>query len=345
MHLIDAANAADYLRSTGRFAHDETLEVTELAGGVSNVVLLVTRRDGERFVLKQSRDKLRVKEVWLCPPDRIWREMETLQACEHLLDNPHHSAAPIAASVPNILWEDRQNFLFAMSAAPAEHHTWKQRLFSGIAPDDLQITTACGCLLATLHGRSWNDKSLARQLGDQIYFDQLRLDPYYRHVARQHPDVAPAVQKLLDHARECRLAIVHGDFSPKNLLCWPGHVLLIDFEVGHFGDPAFDLGFFLTHLVLKSIWAGENAAEYRHLAATFWDTYQKAMVPHTTPSERQQLEHRAVLNLAGCMLARIDGKSPVDYLSHDQQDCVRAMSKSWLLTPPPTLDAVLSALD
>src|SRR5206468_7223087 len=121
MREVTAENAAKYLRETGRVAAHESVKVCELAGGVSNVVLLVELPDRrERFVLKQSRAQLRVKEQWLCPVERIWRETESLEICRHLLDG-RKSVGEITASLPKVLWHDRDNYLFAMSAAPPEH--------------------------------------------------------------------------------------------------------------------------------------------------------------------------------------------------------------------------------
>jgi aminoglycoside phosphotransferase (APT) family kinase protein len=345
MLLIDAASAADYLRSTGRVAAGEPVEAQELAGGVSNIVLLITLPSrGERFILKQARQRLRVKEEWLCPPQRILREVEVLRLCGELLASQAAGTAEIVAHVPTLLWEDRPNLLYAMSAAPAEHVTWKQRLLSGDAELERPVATACGHLLATLHGQSWRNATIAAPLADQTYFDQLRLDPYYRHLARVYPELSPHIERLLESLAANCVALVHGDYSPKNLLVWPGHVMLIDFEVGHYGDPAFDLGFFLTHLVLKSVWAGSRSPVYRQLACDFWQAYHDHLTRYVSRSETAAVEERAVLNLAGCMLARIDGKSPVDYLTPEQQASVRALAKEWLQQPPDSLAAAVGHL-
>ena len=344
MLLIDSRNAADYLRSTGRVSSSERIEATELSGGVSNIVILVTLVDrGDRFVLKQARERLRVKDEWLCPPERIWREVDVLRICGELLCG-NETIQEVAVGVPALLWQDRPNYLYAMCAAPAEHQTWKQRLLVGTATLDRPIAAACGQMLGTMHAESWRNASIATQLSDQSYFDQLRLDPYYRQVGRVHPELSPRIDELLDSLTEHRLALVHGDFSPKNLLVWPGHALLIDFEVGHYGDPAFDLGFFLTHLALKSVWAGKQAASYRRLATDFWQAYGQRLEKVASQTEQTRLEQRTLLNLAGCMLARIDGKSPVDYLSPERQQLVRDVARSWLLQPPATIPAALEQL-
>jgi 5-methylthioribose kinase len=333
MFEITGQTAAEYLQSAGPLPKGEPVDVRELAGGVSNVVLLVTLpQRGETFVLKQARERLRVKDDWRCPVERIWREMETLSICGRLLDV--RNGESIEAIVPKVLWEDREHYIYAMTAAPEEHRTWKEMLLAGDVENSRDVALACGQMLGQLHGASWGNREIAAALDDRTYFDRLRLDPYYRQIARVHVDLAPAIERLIDSVWQNRCSLVHGDFSPKNLLVWPRHVMLIDFEVGHFGDPAFDLGFFLTHLLLKSLWAGHRRSEYLHIADRFWNSYALTIRPAIGASDRAGLEHRALWNLAGCMLARVDGKSRVEYLSAAQQDCVRQLSREWIVRPP-----------
>ena len=139
MFEITSATAAEYLRASGRISAGEAIEATELAGGVSNVVLLVTHPErGERLVLKQARGQLRVKEEWLCPVERIWREVEMLRVCGELLrnaargkrDNDRSSAALFQPGVPDVLWDDPANYCYAMTAAPARNRTWKEMLLA-----------------------------------------------------------------------------------------------------------------------------------------------------------------------------------------------------------------------
>jgi 5-methylthioribose kinase len=357
MYELTAQNAADYLRASGRVAPGENVAVRSLPGGISNVVLLVTpTQQVEPFVLKQARGRLNVETEWLSSIDRVWREVEVLRLCDTLIGTGAQklpaSGVPPAATilaryeprVPRVLWEDRDNYLFAMTSAPRGHRTWKELLLHGEARQGISIATTCGQLLARLHARSWKNPTISRQLDDRTFFDELRIDPYYRHIAGQHPELAAAVERLIDSVWQNRLCLVHGDFSPKNLLVWGGGMMLIDFEVGHYGDPAFDLGFFLTHLVLKGLWAGSHGDEYLRLATTFWNTYQHQFDCAALRHELAGLEHRAMFNLAGCLLARVAGKSRVEYLSQDQREMVRRVAAVWLKTPPPTWNAMMEEL-
>jgi hypothetical protein len=98
--------------------------------------------------------------------------------------------------------------------------------------------------------------------------------------------------------------------------------MLIDCEVGHYGDPAFDLGFFLTHLVAKSIYfttrTGHTGATLG-LCEAFLAAYAQSLKQAVSADDYAALERRAVLNLAGCLLARVDGKSPLEYLTSDAE--------------------------
>ncbi len=244
MREIDAATAADYLRETGRVPGGAGFSVRELSGGVSNIVLRVDVDGHSPFVIKQCRERLRVAMEWLAPLDRIWTESATLGVLEEILPE---------GSVPRVLFEDRPNYLFAMTCAADDAVTWKSLLMEGSA--DPEIAGRLGTILGTIHEEARTHPALRGTLADTSLFEELRVDPYYRTVARRHPDLAPRIEALIaamDRPVGER-TLVLGDFSPKNILVHAGGLVLLDFECAHAGDPAFDLGFFLTHLVLKEI--------------------------------------------------------------------------------------------
>jgi len=317
MQLIDKTNAEEYLRTKGHLASGETVGVRELVGGVSNVVLHVARTKGDPFILKQARGQLRVADVWTCSVERIWREVEVLDECAKLTKADGQSS--LRAETPRLLFEDRANYLYAMTAAPSDHVVWKDELLAGRARTE--VAAACGELLGRLHSGSWHEEKLAHQLDDRQFFDELRIDPFYRQIARVHPDLEPAITRLIDSVTRERHCLVHGDFSPKNLLLSDQSLMLIDFEVGHYGDPAFDLGFFLSHLMLKAFCFcfAPHDEPYFGLTKTFWTHYRKQMLSVISAAEYDALVQRAIQNTAGCALARLDGKSKVDYLKESQR--------------------------
>jgi 5-methylthioribose kinase len=234
---LTAASAPEYLTGRGVPA---PRSVVELGGGVSNTVLLV-EGDGGRFVLKQSLGKLRVEQDWFSDRERIFRESAAMRKLSSWLPK---------GAAPEVLWEDRECCLFAMSAAPEGAETWKSKLMRGQV--DERAAARIGGMLAAIVRESWHDAASERDFGDQTVFDQLRLDPYYRATAVRHPDLAGHFAALMRASSERRCALVHGDWSPKNFLIDGSGVMAIDFEVIHFGDPAFDAAFLLNHLALKS---------------------------------------------------------------------------------------------
>ncbi len=333
--------AAPHLIAAGLIAAGERPAITELTGGVSNMVLLVESAGGagRRFVVKQAREQLRTRQAWFSRLERIWREVDVLQACERLLAGgqtepcPHCAGRPLPPiGTPRVLHVNRDDYWFAMTAAPGNPAVWKTQLLAGTFDDT--IAAACGHLLATLHGGSWHDAELARALGDRSLFDELRVDPYYRTLARVYPDLKPNLDGLIASLEAHPQALVHADFSPKNLLVVPAGLLMVDFETGHFGDPAFDLGFFQSHLVLKAFYHAPRFEPMLGLSKLFWRTYEAHLQARLGAVEFGELERRMIVNFAACALARIDGKSPVDYLAAPRQDAVRTLSKSLLIDPP-----------
>jgi len=340
MELIDATNAEDYLRTRGHLDSVEAVEVRELLGGVSNVVLSVARAEGKSFVLKQAREQLRVADLWTCSVERIWREVEVLGECARLTKADADAVSSLRAETPRLLFEDRNNYLYAMTAAPAEHVVWKDELLAGRTCP--RVATACGELLGRLHSGSWHQSKVAHQLDDRRFFDELRIDPYYRQIIRVYPDLEPVISRLVDSVLRERHCLVHGDFSPKNLLLADQSLMLIDFEVGHYGDPAFDLGFFLSHLVLKAFCFAPHDKPYFELTKTFWAQYRAQMLSTISVAEYDALMQRAIQNTAGCVLARLDGKSKVDYLKEPRRrEQVRQLCRALFAESPTHWEDVL----
>lgn len=323
---LTADNAVEYLRTTGRIGPGPA-QALWLGGGVSNAVLRIETSQG-CFVLKQSRSQLRTRDAWFSDLDRIWREMEVMQAL-----GPHLPPGV----VPEVLFCDRDNFVFAMSHAPAGAQVWKAQLLAGAV--DLAVGERAGRVLGTIHQVSARNRALATPFADRRVFVQLRVDPYYRRVQERLPDVAAAVAPLIDDLMTRSDGICHGDFSPKNILTHRGGFMLVDYETAHLGDPTMDLGFFLTHLVLKSVRHSGEHERYFELTRAFWRGYHSA----ATFAPANELEARGIGHLAVCLLARIDGTSPVDYLpEEDRRDAARRIGRQLLGERPARWEEVLT---
>ena len=291
---LSGLSAGSYLEQRGIKA----ASARELGGGVSNTVVLVETADSDRLILKQALPQLRVQDEWIAERSRIFRERDGLIDAARLLP---------PGSVPRVLWSDDGNFLFAMEAiSPAA--SWKDRLLAG----DLQPAhaRAAGQALGLTIAGSWRDPDLEARYGDQRAFDQLRTDPYYRTIARRHPAIAQQVHDWISEIETLRLALTHGDWSPKNMLVCGDRLVFIDYECLHFGDPAYDLAFCLNHLCLKAFHNPERAASLHGLARSLL----ASTLAELPALALDGFEARAARHLAFLMLARIDGKSPAEYL-------------------------------
>jgi 5-methylthioribose kinase len=321
----------DYLHTTGQLAEEVAADVEALAWGVSNVVLRVQPETGGDFVVKQSRAQLRTETDWFSRLDRIYREADVMRTLHGILPE---------GAIPSVLFEDRENYLFAMEAVAADHAVWKGELLAGRV--ESSIARAAGTYLGAIHRHTANDTDLHRRFGDREVFTELRVDPFYRHLARVHADVAAPVERMIEEMFATQICLVHADFSPKNILITNGQVALVDFETGHFGDPAFDLGFFLSHLLLKTVLFAQRRDEFLGLAREFLTCYFAAVGDLGTV----ELQRRTIAHLAGCMWSRIDATSRVDYLPDDeQQELVRRFCCALFLDSPRTLEAALTQLD
>jgi 5-methylthioribose kinase len=337
MREITAETAAEYLRATGRIPDRPGILVRELSGGVSNVVLRVDVPGEPPFVLKQCRERLRVAMDWRARLDRIWTEHATLGVLGAILPE---------GTVPGVLFEDRANYLFAMTCAPADAVTWKAHLMAGQV--DPQIAARLGTILGTIHADGRGHPALKTSLADTTLFDELRIDPYYRTAARTDPELAPRIDALIAAMERPagERTLVLGDFSPKNILVHSGGLILLDFECAHAGDPAFDLGFFLSHLLLKRIHFSSRdpdlASRCADLPDRFWTNYLDRRGIDT--AARTELVRRAGLHTAACVWARVDGKSPVEYLDARGQAVARSFGREALRTEPATWDDLLRIL-
>lgn len=338
---ITVENAVEYLKNNQQLEADEAASAEALAWGVSNIVIRIHREAAEDFVIKQSREQLRTQAQWFSELDRIWRELEVMQELQNLLPE---------GIVPRVLFEDRENYLFAMQAIDAHHQVWKAELLDG--KFDLKITHDLGSYLSAIHRGSFLNEDYQTRWGDQKVFDQLRIDPFYRYIVKSHPEIKAWVDDLITEMADHQICLVLADFSPKNILITDQGIHLVDFETAHFGDPAFDLGFFLSHLLLKAIYHQEQGTRCIQLAEGFWNQYVKhgAQLPISNAAqsikmEEQELGARTIRHLAACMLSRVDGKSRVDYLTEPfQQDQVRSFALSLILDPPDSLHKANSRL-
>jgi aminoglycoside phosphotransferase (APT) family kinase protein len=271
------------------------IRVTPLTGGVSSDIVLV-ESVARKFVVKAALEKLRVKDDWFVDVLRNRVEQSFFEY-----------AAPIMpASVPRIL--GGRDGWFAMEYLGDELRNWKSLLLAG----DIETETArlAGLVLGRMHAASWDDP-VARERFDTLpNFQALRIDPYLLTTAERVPEAAEVLRAEAARLAETKLALVHGDYSPKNLLTGPQRLIVLDAECAWFGDPAFDTAFLLTHLHLKALLHPQAV----QLIPAFWSAYTTAC--------GHDMEPRTVRLLLCLLLARVHGKSPVEYLSDSQRGFV-----------------------
>jgi len=320
LNLEAPGELVSYLRETGRVGARETPKVRPLAGGVSNRTVLVAREGGEAWVFKQALPKLRVEVDWFSDPSRIRKEALGLRWLAEL-------APP--GTVPELVFEDHAHHLLAMRAVPQPHENLKTVLLEGRVKR--AHVEQLGRLLGTVHRRGFERRAeVAPVFEDRSFFETLRLEPYYAYTATRVPEAASFLTQLIEETRAHRLSLVHGDYSPKNVLVQGGRLVLLDFEVIHFGDPSFDLGFCLTHLLSKAHHLPPHREAFAEAARVLWRAYLEAL---GEPPWREGLEARTVRQTLGCLLARVAGRSRLEYLTGEA--CARQQEAVLALTPKP----------
>ncbi len=323
LDIEDPIALTAYLRQTARIASTESPTLTTLAGGVSNKTVLVTFSTGESWVLKQALPKLRVAVDWFSDPRRIEREALGIRCLSEI--------APPGSITP-LIFEDPAEYLLAMQAVPQPHDNLKTLLLAGQL--NLDHIDQFATLLGLIHraGRARRDE-FSKIFADRSFFESLRLEPYYLYTASQVPQAADFLEALVDETRGRSLTLVHGDYSPKNVLVHAGRLILLDHEVIHFGDPAFDLGFSLTHLLSKAHHLRHLRPQFLQATRRYWDTYLHAL----GPSPFGELERQAVRHTLACLLARVAGRSPLEYLTFDEKARQKAAVLQLLESPPPSI--------
>jgi len=261
---------------------------------------------------------------------RIHREARALE---------YLSAVVPSGSVPRLLFEDRRHHLIGMSAVPRPHRNWKELLLEGQL--FLDHVGQFATLLGTIHSRSSTDAGLARgEFADRSFFETLRLEPYYRYSAQEIMAARPFFRRLTEETLTTRLALVHGDYSPKNILIYRDSLVLLDHEVVHFGDPAFDVGFSLTHLLSKALHLIGRRHDFLQAARIYVRRYLDCV---EAMEWRGALEPRAVRHTLGCMLARVVGRSPLEYLSPAERQTQLRLVLQWISRPQPRLSDLIDA--
>jgi aminoglycoside phosphotransferase (APT) family kinase protein len=299
--------------------------LTPLTGGVSSEIYRVDLPRGTVCV-KRALAKLKVAADWRAPVERNRWEVEWMRVAGGI----------VPEAVPAILGEDRTTGCFAMAYLPPDTHpVWKDLLLAGHV--DAARAAAIGDVLGRIHAATADRPDIAARFPTDDIFHAIRLEPYLVATARAHPDLAARFDALVETTRANKRVLVHGDFSPKNLLIGPTGPVILDAECAWYGDPAFDLAFMLNHLLLKGAWRPQWRARYLDAFGALADAY----FAHVAWEAPASCEQRTAALLPALMLARIDGKSPVEYLTGEsQKDAVRRFARSLIGNPACALGEI-----
>lgn len=313
------------LRAAGLLGRDDAVELHPLRGGVSSDIVLVRPARGDAFVVKRALAKLKVRDDWFANPERNRAEQAWFD----------YVGGFASQAVPRILYRGAD--WFAMEFLGTGLALWKDELLAGRAQSC--HAAAAGGILGQVHRVSWQEPKARTTFATGRDFYDLRIAPYLITTGERLPALREHFAAEAARLAATGLALVHGDYSPKNILVGDGRLVVLDAEVAWFGDPAFDLSFLLTHLHLKAVRRGAEAPAVLALVDAFWRAYVEAL---GSPFDAA-LEARTVCLLQMILLARVHGKSPVEYLSPAQQAFVTRTLTPWIARPAETISSFTQA--
>lgn len=316
------------LRKAGLIPTHEVAIFRELAGGVASDIWCV-EAGNIRFAVKRALEKLRVAADWRAPVERNAAEAEWLNV----------AAGISPGSVPRILHHDPNAGFFAMEYLPTDRYpVWKAELRAGRVNPAFAMLV--GKTLGRIHGATTGDPSIAARFANDRNFHALRLEPYLEATAHRHANIAGELMALSRETLDCHAALVHGDVSPKNILVGPDGPVFLDAECAWYGEPAFDVAFCLNHLLLKCLWIPSAAGALLESFDAFCSGYFRSSDRTSDPA----IEARTARLLPALLLARIDGKSPVEYIvAEADKDFARQIAIRLILGPPTQLHSIRDA--
>ena len=305
--VLAAGNAVEYLVTRGLLPPDSEAEATELGGGVSATVIAVRSAEGG-LVVKQALARLRVETDWRASPQRIEVEAAALRLL----------GALTPGRLPRLVDVDPDRHVLVMQLLPAEARNWQDEVAAGTV--HVAAGPFAGETLALWHAGTAGDPAVARAFGDLEPFEQLRLRPFFETVIEQLPALEPEIAPRLAELRARRVCLVDGDYAMKNMLVGPSGRFVLDLEVAHYGNPVFDLAFFLSYVVLSAIRWPALTPELQALAGDFLDTYRERAGAGLAGDPVSVIAHTACL-----ILARTDGKSPALFFDPPTRERARSI--------------------
>jgi len=297
-------------------------KLLHLSGGVSSEIYKVS--DGNNtFVVKRALAKLKVKENWCADTSRNFTEQAFIKYVAKF--NPD--------AVPKLIYISEEHGFFAMEYLDGFANFKDELLAANL---DIKSAEQAGKLLGEIHSNSWQNIKTEQEFDTLKNFDELRIDPYLRATLKKHPQLSEQFQKEITRLRVSKKCLVHGDYSPKNILYRNNRLVILDCEVAWYGCPAFDLSFFLNHFFLKSLYHSPKEYDFNKMIDAVMNGYSES-----NPKHVDEVKNNCLLLLPMLMLARVDGKSTVEYLTDEnKKDFIREFANEKIKYPENKIETL-----
>lgn len=304
--MIDLSNQSvleRYLQEKNLVRGGDGHSVHYCNGGVSGIVVFVNRPQKKPLIVKQALAQLKVAETWECDPSRIKVEYDSNQIYHELMPE----------NAPEVYFYDEKNYIYGREAVPEGCSMWKEDLMSGFI--DFEVARKSIETLNVVHSKCAGNSKIAERFSDKSIFYNLRINPYIEFSVQRHPELKSDADRVIREMTQTSITLVHGDYSPKNIMVQDRAISVLDYEVACCGHPAFDLAFFFNHMILKSVKFPQFSDTFLNLLQYMYRIY----FSNVTFMDKDELEDCTVRTLALLMIARVDGKSPVEYLVGDEK--------------------------
>lgn len=310
--MLDISNIDEltkYLLDKKIINEEDGYSINYCKGGVSGTVAFVYAKD-KPMIIKQALAQLKVKETWLCDPNRMKVEYDS--------NAIYHQLMP--ENAPQVYFYDDENYIYGREAAPEDCTMWKADLLGGLL--DFEVARKSIESLVTVHNVCSRDSKVAKDFDSKEVFYNLRISPYIEFIVGKYPQLDQFAKEVISDMMDNKISLVHGDFSPKNIMNGNRKIWILDFEVAHYGHPAFDVAFFSNHFILKAVKNKKYAPSYLNMLGYMLEIYFDKM----DYMDKKQLENSYVRTLSLLMIARVDGKSPAEYITDDSdKDLIRKL--------------------
>jgi 5-methylthioribose kinase len=292
------------------------LRVRSLSDGMKNLVYLVTSAD-ERWTVKQALSRVQIKERWWVDRKRVFAEKNCIELLHQIFPPP---------VIPEVLLEDRTDFVLVTTAPPDNSVLWEDELAGGRI--DLQIAVQCGEFLATVHNETFQNRDVRLMFKDTKAFEQLRIEPYYTRVIQAYPDLKKVITAQARTLMKDGYCLVLGDLRPRNVWITSGQLFLVDFATAHYGCPSFDLAFYSIDMCVKAMNNSTQKAAYLEAINVFWNAYFR-IAEYERVAETAKM---AVADLGCLLLAATDGRQTQVFPDEHTMELSRRIAQSLLFT-------------